>query len=164
MSNCVFRASVPPSIISAASLRKFVFSLLGSNEKPAAAITPERKAKVIIKHKYILFQQVPYSAIQFSSNIDNILSSRRFKCTNFLSFLGLCGPGACVPNEAEPVMLKGPVTNRSSILLGELVAILMALAFAQSEQRKRQNHGITIFSDSQSAIGTLTLDWTSTSH
>ena len=55
------------------------------------------------------------------------------------------------------------MTNRGSILLGELVAILMALEFAQSEQRKRQIHGITIFSDSQSAVGILTLGWTATS-
>ena len=69
-----------------------------------------------------------------------------------------------VPNETEPVKLKRPVTNRGSILLGELVAILMTLEFAQSEHRKRQIHGITIFSDSQSALGILTLGWTATSH
>ena len=53
---------------------------------------------------------------------------------------GPCGSGACIfiPNDTEPVMLKRPVTNRGSILLGELVAILMALEFALSEQRKRQ--------------------------
>ena len=79
---------------------------------------------------------------------------------------GPCGSGACIfiPNDTEPVMLKRPVTNRGSILLGELVAILMALEFAQSEQRKRQIHGITIFSDSQSAVGILTLGWAATSH
>ena len=79
---------------------------------------------------------------------------------------GPCGSGACIflPNKVEPVMLKRPVTNRGSILLGELVAILMSLEFAQAEQRKRQIHGITIFSDSQSAVGILTLGWTATSH
>ena len=40
----------------------------------------------------------------------------------------------------------------------------MALEFAQSEHRKRQSHGITIFPDSQSAVGILTLGWTATSH
>ena len=42
---------------------------------------------------------------------------------------GPCGSGACifVPNQTEPVSLKRPVTNRGSILLGELVAILMVL-------------------------------------
>ena len=46
---------------------------------------------------------------------------------------GPCGSGACifVPSQTEPVRLKRPVTNRGSILLGELVAILMALEFAQ---------------------------------
>ena len=65
---------------------------------------------------------------------------------------GPCGSGACIfiPNQTEPVSVKRPVTNRGSILLGELVAILMALEFAQIEYRKRQVHGITIFSDSQS--------------
>ena len=77
-----------------------------------------------------------------------------------------CASGACIfiPNDTEHIMLKRLVTNRGSLLLGELVAILMALEFAQSEQRKRQIHGITIFSDSQSAVGILTLGWTATSH
>ena len=78
---------------------------------------------------------------------------------------GPCGSGACifVPNQTEPVRLKKPVTNRGSILLGELEAILMALEFAQSEHRNRQIHGITIFSDCQSAVGILTIVWTATS-
>ena len=64
----------------------------------------------------------------------------------------LGNPGPCssqayifIPNQTEPIMLKRPVTNRGSILLGELVAILMALEFAQIEKRKGQFHGITIF-------------------
>ena len=44
------------------------------------------------------------------------------------------------------------------------MAILMALEFARREDRKRQIHGITIFSDCQSAVGMLTLGWTVTSH
>ena len=40
----------------------------------------------------------------------------------------------------------------------------MAPEFAQSEHRKRQIHGITIFSDSQSAVRILTLGWKATSH
>ena len=48
--------------------------------------------------------------------------------------------------------------------IGELVAILTDLEFAQSEHIKRRIHGITIFSDSQSAVGILTLVWTATSH
>ena len=50
-----------------------------------------------------------------------------------------------IPNQTEPIRLKRPVTNRGSILLGELVAILMALEFAQIKYRKGQFHGITIF-------------------
>ena len=79
---------------------------------------------------------------------------------------GPCGSGACIfiPNQSEPVRLTRPVTNRGSILLGELVAILMALKFAQIEYRKRQVHGITILSDSQSAVGILSLGWSNSSH
>ena len=40
----------------------------------------------------------------------------------------------------------------------------MALDFAQIEYRKRQVHGITIFSVSQSAVGILTLGWSNSSH
>ena len=69
-----------------------------------------------------------------------------------------CGSGPCtfVPNQTEPVRWKRNVTERGSILLGEFVAILMASEFAQREHRKRRIHGITIFSDSQSAVGILT--------
>ena len=79
---------------------------------------------------------------------------------------GPCGSGACifVPNETEPVMLRGPVTNRGSILLDELIAILMALEFAQGEHKKRHIHGITIFSDSQSAEGNFALGRAATAH
>lgn len=79
---------------------------------------------------------------------------------------GPCGSGACIylPNVDQPVCLKKPVTNRGSILLGELVAIHIALEFTLNEIKKRQVSGITIFSDSQSAIGILTLGWTATSH
>ena len=54
--------------------------------------------------------------------------------------------GACIfiPNQTEP-RLKRPFTNRGSILLGELVAILKALEFAQIENRKRQLHEINFF-------------------
>ena len=50
---------------------------------------------------------------------------------------GPCGSGACifVSDQTESVRLKRPVTNRGSILLGELVVILMALEFAQIEYR-----------------------------
>ena len=69
-----------------------------------------------------------------------------------------------IPNQTEPIRLKRLVTNSGSILLGELVAILMALEFAQIEYRKRQFHSISIFYDIQSAVGMLTLGWSISSH
>ena len=47
----------------------------------------------------------------------------------FLGNPGTCGSGACIfiPNQTESIMLKRPVTNRGSNLLGELVAVLTAL-------------------------------------
>ena len=44
---------------------------------------------------------------------------------------GPCGAGAClfVPGPSDPVMLKQPVSNRGSILLGELVAIKIAIQY-----------------------------------
>ena len=80
---------------------------------------------------------------------------------------GPCGAGACVfpPGAVEPVMLKQPVTNRGSILLGEMVAIKMAPQYIV--RCKARGEGISkvhIFSDSQSAVGQLTLGWEANSH
>ena len=52
------------------------------------------------------------------------------------------GLGVCIylPNQTEPVMLKRPVTNRGSILLGKLIAILMALEFAHIEYTGKDNY------------------------
>ena len=44
------------------------------------------------------------------------------------------------------------------------LVILMALECAQIEYRKRQVHAVTIFSDSQSAVGILSLGWSNSSH
>ena len=117
---------------------------LGSSK--SRNVTQQEESKVIIQ-----------SLVEMS-NYNNLIVFTDGSC---LGNPGPCGSGACifVPNETEPVMLKRPVTNRGSILLGELIAILMALEFAQSEHKKRQIHGITIFSDSQSAVGILTLGW-----
>ena len=114
---------------------------LGSSK--SRNVTQQEESKVIIQ-----------SLVEMS-NYNNLIVFTDGSC---LGNPGPCGSGACifVPNETEPVMLKRPVTNRGSILLGELIAILMALEFAQSEHKKRQIHGITIFSDSQSAVGILT--------
>ena len=74
---------------------------------------------------------------------------------------GPCGAGACVflPGQEECVELKKPVSKLASILLGELVAIEVALTFIQSEGRKRKVSSVQIFCDSQSAVGLLTLGW-----
>ena len=122
---------------------------LGSSK--SRNVTQQEESKVIIQ-----------SLVEMS-NYNNLIVFTDGSC---LGNPGPCGSGACifVPNETEPVMLKRPVTNRGSILLGELIAIFMALEFAQSEHKKRQIHGITIFSDRQSAVGILTLGWAATSH
>ncbi|MEW8544970.1 MAG: reverse transcriptase domain-containing protein [Candidatus Thiodiazotropha sp.] len=80
---------------------------------------------------------------------------------------GPCGAGSCIfmPHQEIPVCLKKPVSNHSSILLGELVAILMTIDYITAEIQKSQViSNIHMFSDSQSAIGILKLGWQSTQH
>lgn len=81
---------------------------------------------------------------------------------------GPCGAGTCIfpPGHTEPILLKQPVSSRGSILLGELVAIKMALNHIYNNLNRRYNliHKLHIFSDSQSAIGQLTLGWEASSH
>ena len=79
---------------------------------------------------------------------------------------GPCGAGACVylQGQEECVELKKPVSKLASILLGELVAIEIALAFIQCETKKKRLARVKIFSDSQSAVGLLTLGWTPSSY
>ena len=76
---------------------------------------------------------------------------------------GPCGAGAClsIPGSSELIMLKQPVSSRGSILLGELVAIKIALQFIY-RNKTQGGTGIKkahVFSDSQSAVGQLTLGW-----
>ena len=54
----------------------------------------------------------------------------------------------------EKIEIHQPVAKRASILLGELVAIKMALEYVKIEVNKRE---IKQLSDSQSAVGILTL-------
>ena len=63
-------------------------------------------------------------------------------------------------------MLKQPVSNRGSILLGELVAIKLALKHILQYKTVRQAaiKNIHILSDSQSAVGQLVLGWEAKSH
>ncbi|MEW8548387.1 MAG: reverse transcriptase domain-containing protein [Candidatus Thiodiazotropha sp.] len=84
---------------------------------------------------------------------------------------GPCGAGASVfpPGCNEPVLLKRPVSSRGSILLGELVAIKMAINHVFNTCSRNQGspgniNSVHIFSDSQSAIGNLTLGWEAKNH
>ena len=82
---------------------------------------------------------------------------------------GPCGAGACLffPNQ-EKIELHQPVVKRASILLGELVAIKMSLEYVKTEVNKRVNKReikqLSVLSDSQSAVGILTLGWQNKLH
>ena len=79
---------------------------------------------------------------------------------------GPCGAGAVIffPDETSGLELTRPVAGRGSILLAELIAILMVLELAVSKSKKISDFSssLQIFSDSQSAVGILTLNWAST--
>ena len=82
---------------------------------------------------------------------------------------GPCGSGACVflPEVTDPVCFKKPVCQLCSILLGELITILMVILFVSNRKKNRDESATTsllILSDSQSAVGILTLGWKATSH
>ena len=82
---------------------------------------------------------------------------------------GPCGAGACIfpPGHTEPILLKHPVSSCGSILLGELVAIKLAVKHIQTKTTGRDKQIIEklhVFSDSQCAIGHLTLGWEAKSH
>ena len=67
----------------------------------------------------------------------------------------------------DPILLKQPVTSHGSILLGESVAIKMAINYILNTQHQREPGRIKkihIFSDSQCAIGHLTLGWEAKNH
>ncbi|CAG2258159.1 unnamed protein product [Mytilus edulis] len=66
-----------------------------------------------------------------------------------------------ISNSTEHVELTQPVSNRGSILLGELVAIKLVIDFLIIPNNRKNTESIKIFSDSQSAIGILTLNWKS---
>ena len=79
---------------------------------------------------------------------------------------GPCGAGSCIfmPYQDNPICLKRPVSGYSSILLGELVAILITVDHVAEEINKTDSSEVHIFSDSQSAIGILMLGWQPTQH
>ena len=67
---------------------------------------------------------------------------------------GPCGSGSCIflPYQDNPICLNRPVSSYSSILLGELVAILITIDYVAEEINKTDSSEVHIFSDSQSAI------------
>ena len=68
------------------------------------------------------------------------------------------------PGDNEPVPLKRPVAHRGSILLAELVAILLVLEFCITELSNGLYSSLNILSDSQSAVGIISLNWKSTNY
>ena len=73
-----------------------------------------------------------------------------------------CGAGSCIsfPGSVEPVCWKKPVSKCGSVLLGELVAIQMSISYIHNHIQNRDinvTDKVHIFSDSQSAVGLLTL-------
>ena len=57
--------------------------------------------------------------------------------------------------------IKRPVARHGSILLGELVAILSVMEHLLSNSHQLYEEEIRIFCDTQTALGILTLNWTS---
>jgi ribonuclease HI len=76
---------------------------------------------------------------------------------------GPCGAGAVIFNGNSTIELKKPVSNRASILLGELIAIKLVLGYIDQTQF-RSIELLKILSDSQQSIGILTLNWKSQSY
>jgi ribonuclease HI len=75
-----------------------------------------------------------------------------------------CGSGAVLyPGDNEGISLKRPVAQRGSILLAELVAILMVLEHCIAALKDGFTD-IKILSDSQTAVGILTLNWKSSNY
>jgi ribonuclease HI len=72
---------------------------------------------------------------------------------------GPCGAGAILFVEEETTELKQPDCKRGSILIGELIAIKIVLEYIDQPEIRRKIEQLTIFSDSQTAIGILTLHW-----
>ena len=87
--------------------------------------------------------------------------------TTFAFTDGSCqpNPGPCVagavlyPPHCDPVPLKKHVSKRGSILLWELVAVQIALEYFLQHLDTNSCKLLKIFSDSQSTVGILTLNW-----
>ena len=75
---------------------------------------------------------------------------------------GPCGAGAVIYHpDGQEECIKRPVTAYGSILLGELVAILSVTEHLTTNNSHIQHRQIRIFSDSQTAVGIITLNWVS---
>ena len=73
-----------------------------------------------------------------------------------------CGAGAVINHpEGHFDSIKRPVAKHGSILLGELVANLSVMEHLLSNSHQLHEEEIRIFCDSQTAVGILTLNWTS---
>ncbi|MEW8548508.1 MAG: reverse transcriptase domain-containing protein, partial [Candidatus Thiodiazotropha sp.] len=90
-------------------------------------------------------------------------SSIAFTDGSCLGNPGPCGAGAVIylPDEQSGIELTRPVAARGSILLAELVAVLLVLESVTSKRIWELSSCLQIFSDSQSAVGILTLNWAS---
>ncbi|VDI23659.1 Hypothetical predicted protein [Mytilus galloprovincialis] len=75
-----------------------------------------------------------------------------------------CGAGAIVIFNNKEIELKQPSFKRGSILLAELVAIKLVLDYVSRIENKTLIEEVKIFSDSQTAIGILTLNWKIENH
>ena len=79
-------------------------------------------------------------------------------------------PGPCEAWSAiytdhhQPVHMKRPIARRGSILLGELMAILITLEYILEKLANIPCCLLKLFSDSQSKVGILTLNWKDTSY
>ena len=77
---------------------------------------------------------------------------------------GPCGAGAAIyPGSGSVIPLKRPVAKRGSILLGEMVAIMTTLEYCITNFTGQYSK-IQILSDSQTAVGIISLNWASTNY
>jgi ribonuclease HI len=107
--------------------------------------------------------------VEKGKRADVYLEVRKRRGIYFLNETSACGnPGPCVsgavlyPGDNEGISLKRQVAQRGSILLAELVAILMVLDCIAA--LKDGFTDIKILSDSQTAVGILTLNWKSSNY
>jgi len=93
-------------------------------------------------------------------NLQSVNSAIAFTDGSCMGNPGPCGSGAIIYNNDEEIKLKRAISNRGSILLAELMAIKIVLDHVIGTRNSNLDN-ITIFSDSQTAIGILTLNWKS---